>query len=307
MGTPDFAVPCLDRLVKAGYEVVGVITSTDKMGGRGMKELIQSDVKKYALEKGLNILQPPNLKNAQFIEELRSLKADLQIVVAFRMLPEVVWNMPPEGTYNLHGSLLPNYRGAAPINWAIMNGEEYTGVTTFKLKHQIDTGSIAYQEKVEIRKNDDVQTLYDRMKEVGADLMLKTVRDIEAGTCILKEQDEKAVSEGPKIFHNDCLLNAEKSVYDLYNYIRGLSPYPTAWTYFDNKKLKIFKALYSFEMHSYRPMTFVSDGKKYMRLYVTDGYLELKDIQWEGRKKMDIRSFLNGFNLQESNLPFLLI
>ena len=307
MGTPDFAVPCLDRLVQAGYDVVGVITSTDKMGGRGMKELIQSDVKKYALQKGLNILQPPNLKNAQFVDELRSLNADLQIVVAFRMLPEVVWNMPPKGTYNLHGSLLPNYRGAAPINWAIMNGEEYTGVTTFKLKHQIDTGSIAYQEKVEIRKNDDVQTLYDRMKEVGADLMLKTVKDIEAGICILKEQDEKAVSEGPKIFHTDCFLNEEKSVYDLYNYIRGLSPHPTAWTYFDNKKLKIFKALYSFEMHSYSPMTFVSDGKKYMRLYVKDGYLDLKEIQWEGRKKMDVKSFLNGFNLQESNLPFLLL
>ena len=306
MGTPEFAVPSLDILLKAGYDIVGVITSTDKMGGRGRKELLQSDVKKYALEKGLNILQPPNLKNPQFVEELRSLQADLQIVVAFRMLPEVVWNMPKHGTYNLHGSLLPNYRGAAPINWAIINGEEKTGVTTFKLKHAIDTGSIAYQSVVPILRSDKVESLHDKMKEVGAELILKTVKEIDAGTLSLKEQDENAVTEAPKIYHKDCHLDMSHDIFQAYNYIRGLSPYPTAWSKFDDKKIKIFRALYSYEMHNYDNGTYVSDGKRWLKLYGINGYLDLKEVQLEGRKRMDVRSFLNGFNLQENKLPFLL-
>lgn len=306
MGTPEFAVPSLDILLNAGYDVVGVITSTDKMGGRGRKELLQSDVKKYALEKGLNILQPPNLKNPQFVEELSNLQADLQIVVAFRMLPEVVWNMPKHGTYNLHGSLLPNYRGAAPINWAIINGEEKTGVTTFKLKHAIDTGSIAYQTEVPIMRSDNVESLHDKMKEVGAKLILKTVKEIDAGTLQLKEQDEKSVTEAPKIYHKDCQLDLSKDIFQVYNYIRGLSPYPTAWSKFDDKKIKIFKTLYSYERHNYENGTYVSDGKKWLKLYGVNGYLDVKEVQLEGRKRMDVRSFLNGFNLQENKLPILL-
>lgn len=306
MGTPEFAVSSLDLLVQSGYNIIGVITSTDKLGGRGRKQLLESAVKKYALKNNLNILQPPNLKNPDFIAQLRALKADLQIVVAFRMLPEVVWNMPPQGTYNLHGSLLPKYRGAAPINWALIKGEEKTGVTSFKLKHEIDTGNIAFQEEIKINKTDNVQNLHDRMKIIGASVVLKTVQAIEKGTIVLKEQNESLVCKAPKIFQQDCQLDLSSSVITLYNYIRGLSPYPTSWTTFDQKKLKIFKATYSFENHKYSTGQFVLKPKKWLRLYCKDGYLDLKDIQLEGRKRMELKSFLNGFNIQENNLPFLL-
>lgn len=306
LGTPDFAVPSLRILVENGYDVVGVITSTDKWGGRGRKQLIESDVKQYALDQGLYIMQPPNLKNEQFLEELKGLKADLQIVVAFRMLPELVWNMPALGTYNLHGSLLPAYRGAAPINWAIINGEEITGVTTFKLQHEIDTGTIAFQEKVRILKNDSFQTVYDRMKHVGAHLVLKTVRSIEDHTIVLTEQNNELISHAPKIFHQDCRLDVNKSPYELYNYIRGLSPYPTAWTFFDDKKLKVFNAAYSYEQHRYTPGEYKVISKSELRLYVNGGFLVLRDIQWEGRKRMDSRSFINGLSPQEYSSIFQL-
>lgn len=307
LGTPDFAVSTLDALLQSGHDVVGVITSPDRMGGRGMKQVIESDVKKYAVAHNLNIMQPTNLKSPKFVEELRSLNADIQFVVAFRMLPEIVWNMPRLGTYNLHGSLLPKYRGAAPINWAIMNGDEYTGVTTFKLKHKIDTGSIAYQERVDIARTDDFATVYNRMKVVGADLVLKTLDAIKENRLELQEQTESEVTEAPKIYHRDCALDYSRSVRDLYHYVRGLSPYPTAWTTFNDKKLKIYQTKYSYERHTYQPGTYVSDGKKWLKLYVSDGFLDLTEIQAEGRKRMDVKTFLNGFNIKSSSLPFVLL
>lgn len=308
MGTPEFAVPCLDILVQSEHDVVAVITATDKYGGRGRKQLIQSAVKEYALEHGIPILQPPNLKNLEFIEELKSYRADLQIVVAFRMLPVVVWDMPRLGTYNLHGSLLPRYRGAAPINWAIITGDNETGVTTFKLKHEIDTGSIAFQERIEIYKNDNVQSVHDRMKIVGAKVILKTVQHIADGSIALHEQDDSQVTKAPKIFHKDCQLDPAKDVIHNYNLIRGLSPYPTAWTKLDGKKLKIFKALYSYEKHDYDLGTYAYIKRlKSLRYYVSEGFLELIDIQLEGRKRMKVKDFMNAFNLKQNNLPFRLL
>ena len=281
MGTPQFAVASLDTLVQSQHEVVAVITATDKYGGRGRKQLIMSDVKKYALEQNIPILQPPNLKNAEFLEELASFKADLQIVVAFRMLPVVVWDMPRLGTYNLHGSLLPAYRGAAPINWAIINGDDHTGVTTFKLKHEIDTGSIAYQESLPSFKNDTVATVHDRMMVVGADTILKTVNAIAQNTLELQEQDETGVTKAPKIFHEDCKINWEASVITVYNHIRGLSPFPTAWTMFDNKKLKVHSVTYSYEQHAYESGTYVYNRPaKKLKLYVRDGYIQLQQLQF---------------------------
>ena len=308
MGTPDFAVPCLDNLVNSQHEVVAVITATDKLGGRGRKQLLQSAVKKYAIEHDIPVLQPPNLKNKQFIEELRSYQADLQIVVAFRMLPVVVWDMPELGTYNLHGSLLPRYRGAAPINWAIINGDKETGVTTFKLKHEIDTGSIAHQESMPIHPDDNVESVHDRMKELGAKVILRTVNDIAGGTITLSEQDNSLVTKAPKIFHDDCKLDFNSDVITLYNKIRGLSPYPTAWTTFDNKKLKVFKSSYKVEDHDIELGVFVYNRlTKSLRWYVSNGYIDLEFIQLEGRKRMVIGDFINGFNLKSDDIPFTVI
>lgn len=305
MGTPEFAVPSLDRLVKSEHEVVAVITATDKLGGRGRKQLLQSAVKKYAIDHNIPVLQPPNLKNKLFIEELRGYKADLQIVVAFRMLPVVVWDMPELGTYNLHGSLLPRYRGAAPINWAIINGDTETGVTTFKLKHEIDTGSIAYQESLPIYEDDNVESVHDRMKELGAEVVLKTVNDIANGTVMLSEQEANKVTKAPKIFHDDCKLDPGIDVKAIYNKIRGLSPYPTAWTTFDNKKLKVFKASYSWVEHDHRPGDFVYDRpNKSLRWSVSNGYIDLEYIQLEGRKRMVVSDFINAYNLKSQDLPF---
>ena len=305
MGTPGFAVPSLDRLVKSDHEVVAVITATDKLGGRGRKQLLQSAVKKYAIEHNIPVLQPPNLKNKLFVEELRGYKADLQIVVAFRMLPVVVWDMPELGTYNLHGSLLPRYRGAAPINWAIINGDTETGVTTFKLKHEIDTGSIAHQEALPIYEDDNVESVHDRMKELGAEVVLKTVNDIANDTVTLSEQDSDKVTKAPKIFHDDCKLDASDDVKTIYNKIRGLSPYPTAWTQFDNKKLKVFKASYSLVEHDYVLGEFIYDRpNKSLRWSVSNGYIDLEFIQLEGRKRMVVRDFMNAYNLKSNELPF---
>ena len=307
MGTPEFAVPSLDILVKSEHDVVAVITATDKLGGRGRKQLLQSAVKKYAVQHNIPVLQPPNLKNNEFIEELRIYQADLQIVVAFRMLPVVVWDMPEQGTYNLHGSLLPRYRGAAPINWAIINGDTETGLTTFKLKHEIDTGSIAYQEKLPIHDDDNVESVHDRMKELGAEVVMRTVNDIAAGTVTLSEQDDSKVSKAPKIFHNDCELDATDDVKTIYNKIRGLSPYPTAWTTFDNKKLKVFKASYSQVDHNHKHGEFVyNKPNKSLRWYVNNGYIDLEFIQLEGRKRMVIRDFMNAYNLKSADFPFIL-
>lgn len=296
MGTPDFAVPSLKILVENGYNIVGVITSTDKMGGRGGKTLLQSAVKKYALTQGLKILQPKNLKSKKFVEELRSLKADLQIIIAFRMLPVVVWDMPHLGTYNLHGSILPSYRGAAPLNWAVINGEEETGVTSFKLKHEIDTGDTLISRTIKIEKTDTAGSLHDKMMVLAAEVILNTVQTIEAGDIELQTQDESKVSKAPKIFHKDCSIDFDNNGDKIYNFIRGLSPYPTSWMTFRGKKLKVFWADFIFTDHTEEVSTIITDDKSYLHVYCKNGYLSLLDVQWEGRRRMEVSQFLNGLN-----------
>jgi len=297
MGTPEFAVASLDALVKAGCNIVGVVTAPDKPAGRGM-ELQQSAVKKYAVENNLHVLQPEKLKNPAFLEELRSLHADLQVVVAFRMLPELVWNMPPMGSVNLHGSLLPQYRGAAPINWAVINGEKETGVTTFKLKHEIDTGDILLQESFAIAETDNAGDVHDRMKEVGARLLVKTIKGLADGS--LKEQpqttDNGQLRHAPKIFTEACTINWNKPVVEVYNLIRGLAPYPAAFTFLNDKKLKIFK-VEKIETEPIDPVgSFKTDGKTYLHFTCVDGYISLLELQLEGKKKMDTAAFLRGYH-----------
>jgi methionyl-tRNA formyltransferase len=302
MGTPDFAVPSLDILLENGYDVVGVITSTDKWGGRGNKKLLESDVKKYALEKGLNILQPKNLKSPEFQAELRALEADLQIVVAFRMLPESVWDMPPLGTMNLHGSLLPQYRGAAPIHWAVVNGEKETGVTTFLLQHEIDTGDLLFQSKTAIGENETTGELYNRLKMIGADLMLKSVQAIEKGDYKLQAQDDSKVCHAPKIFHQDCWIDFDKPTLEVHNFIRGMSPVPTAWTLLDDEKLKIFKTEKEIIAHNNAPGSIETDGKRFLKIATKDGYIHLLDLQLTKRKRMDVKSFLNGHQIKNNTV-----
>ena len=300
MGTPEFAVPSLNKIYEAGYEIAAVITAPDKPAGRGM-QLTQSAVKKFALAKNLKILQPEKLKSPEFIEELKSLKADLQVVVAFRMLPEIVWNMPPMGTVNLHGSLLPQYRGAAPINWAIINGEKETGVTTFKLQQQIDTGNILLQEKIPVSENETAGTLHDKMMNVGAELLLKTIRGLENGT--LKEIPQPSTSNvghatlraAPKIFTETGEINWNKNVEEIYNLIRGLSPYPSAFTFLNGKKLKIFSAEKENSGESNGAGQFLTDHKTFLKFAARDGFISLKEIQLEGKKKMKIEDFLRGW------------
>jgi methionyl-tRNA formyltransferase len=302
MGTPEFAVASLDALISAGFQVVGVITAPDKPAGRGLK-LTPSAVKKYAVEKGLNILTPEKLKNPEFLEQLGSLQADLQVVVAFRMLPEVVWNMPPLGTINLHGSLLPQYRGAAPINWAIINGEKLTGVTTFKLKQEIDTGNILLQESFEIGEFETAGEVHDRMKSIGAGLLVKTVRGILAGT--LEEIPQQLTAPGgeaagtihqaPKIFTENCRIDWNKPVAEVFNLIRGLAPYPGAFTSFDEKMMKIYRAGKILSVPNQAPGTFDTDKKTYIRFACADGYIEPREIQLEGKKKMMVEEFLRGY------------
>lgn len=300
MGTPEFAVASLDALVNAGCNLVGVITAPDKPAGRGMK-LQESAVKKYAVEKGLHILQPDKLKKPQFLEELRSLNADLQIVVAFRMLPEVVWNMPPMGTINVHGSLLPHYRGAAPINWAIINGEKETGVTTFKLKHEIDTGDILLQERIPVSENETAGELHDKMKEVGAQLLVKTIKGLAEGS--LKETPQLSLINGsevrhaPKIFTETCKIDWNKPVDEVHNLIRGLSPYPGAFTYLNEKLFKIYKSEKELAQPSITAGQFENDGRKYLRFACKDGYIYAKEIQMEGKRRMGIEEFLRGRNI----------
>jgi len=300
MGTPAFAVASLNELVEAGCNIVGVITAPDKPAGRGM-ELQQSEVKKYSIEKGLKVLQPTKLKDEIFLEELRSLKADMQIVVAFRMLPEVVWNMPSMGTINLHGSLLPQYRGAAPINWAIINGEKITGITTFKLQHEIDTGDILMSELIDIDENETAGSLHDKMKIVGAKLLLKTVKLISEEGLIVKPQstmianDELTLKHAPKIFTETCKIdwqNSGKSIIDL---IRGLSPYPAAFSFMNEKKLKIFEANFIEGTQTLKPGEIETDQKSFLRFACNDGFINVKDIQLEGKKRMQIEDFLRGY------------
>lgn len=296
MGTPEFAVPSLRILVENGFNVVGVITAPDKPKGRG-KKLGTSAVKDYALEAGLNILQPTNLKNPDFQQALRDLKADLQIVVAFRMLPETVWNMPPIGTFNLHGSLLPQYRGAAPINWAIMNGETETGVTTFFLKHEIDTGAIIFQDREPISYEDNVGTVYIRLMEKGAQLVLKTARAIAAGDYSSSPQvvpDELKLA--PKIFRETCEINWTGTAEQIRNHIRGLSPYPAAWTTFRGKNLKVFAAEQMNINLESEIGDIQTDWKTFLHVRTGDGVLSLTDVQLEGKKRMAVADLLRGLN-----------
>jgi methionyl-tRNA formyltransferase len=295
MGTPDFAVPSLDILVKNGYDIVGVITATDKYGGRGNKQLIESAVKKYAVVNGLKVLQPSNLKNPAFLEELRGLQADLQIVVAFRMLPVAVWDMPPLGTMNLHGSLLPKYRGAAPLNWAVINGDKETGATTFFLKHEIDTGDLLMTTKIEIGEEANVGDIHDRLMIQGAELILESVQTVESGNYQLIPQDEILVSAAPKIFSETCEIRFNQSTQKVHDFIRGLSPYPTAWTILDGLKLKIYKAERNVEQHDLPVGKFVSDNKQHLKIATEDGFINLLELQLQGRKRMNVKAFLNGY------------
>ena len=298
MGTPEFAVPALEKLVEAGWNVVGVITAPDKPQGRGQK-LVGSPVKQAAEKLGLNILQPKNLKSEEFQEELKSLKADLQIVVAFRMLPESVWSMPPLGTFNLHASLLPNYRGAAPINWAIINGETETGVTTFFLKHEIDTGSIIYQEKVPILPEENLGDVYEKLMNIGSDLVLKTVEDIAKDEVKALPQDEsKAIHHAPKIFKETCKIKWENTAEDIHNLVRGLSPYPAAWTELVGKFCKIYQTELLFSSSNSEPGKLYTDGKTYLRIGTSKGQLGILELQIEGKKRMKVEDFLRGYKFE---------
>ena len=300
MGTPEFAVTSLNALVNAGCTIVAVITAPDKPAGRGMA-LQQSAVKQYALSKGLNILQPEKLKNPGFITDLKKLNADLQIVVAFRMLPEVVWGMPPMGTINLHGSLLPQYRGAAPINWAIINGEKETGVTTFLLQQQIDTGNILMQERFPITESDNAGTLHDKMKEIGAAVLLQTVQEMANGTLQSKPQniaDEQQLKHAPKIFTETCKIDFNKPVEEVFNLIRGLSPYPAAFTLFNNKKLKIYSADKNLTPPQIAPGHWQTDKKNYLQFACSNGSIHVLELQLEGKKKMKIDEFLRGYRFE---------
>lgn len=304
MGTPEFAVASLDALVKAGCTIVGVVTASDKLAGRGMK-LTESAVKKYAVEKGLKILQPEKLKNPQFIEELKALKADLQVVVAFRMLPEMVWNMPPLGTINVHGSLLPQYRGAAPINWAIINGEKETGVTTFKLKHEIDTGDILLQERIPIGEDESAGELHDKMKEVGAQVLVKTIKGIADGTLLEQPQfaAETQLTElkhAPKIFTETCIIDWTKSCESIHNLIRGLSPYPGAITKLNGKLLKVYESRKEEAGREEEPGSISTDNKKFLKFACSDGFIHVMDIQPEGKKRMNIEDFLRGHKIEQA-------
>ncbi len=306
MGTPDFAVESLKQLVENSYNIAGVVTMPDKPAGRGHK--IQfSPVKEYALSKGLTVLQPEKLKAESFLNELKALNADLQIVIAFRMLPEVVWNMPRLGTFNLHASLLPQYRGAAPINWAIINGEKETGITTFFITHEIDTGKIIQQEKIAISETDNAEIVHDKLMFKGAELVLQTVDAILRDDIHPKQQEELFRSEcelkpAPKIFKETCRINFTGTTESVYNFIRGLSPYPAAWTELlcpDGNvfTVKIFETEKMKTAHNHAPGTVLTDEKKVLDVAVSNGYIRLKSIQLPGKKRLSIEDFLRGFKM----------
>jgi methionyl-tRNA formyltransferase len=294
MGTPEFAVASLDALIKAENNIVGVITAPDKPAGRGMK-MNESAVKKYALAHSLNILQPEKLKDAEFLKQLKELNADLQIVVAFRMLPEVVWNMPPMGTINVHASLLPKYRGAAPINWAIINGEKETGVTTFKLTHEIDTGNILLQQKVYIEDDDDAGSLHDKLKDAGAALLVRTIDGLVNNSLAEQPQSGDTVIHAPKLNTETARINWKQPAQKIHNLIRGLSPYPAAFTTMKGKVLKIYKSDFKTVRASVAAGEYETDNKTFLRFAASDGYIYAKNVQAEGKKRMDIEDFLRGF------------
>lgn len=296
MGTPDFAVASLKALVESGKEVVAVITAPDKPSGRGLV-MNETPIKKYAVSQGIPVLQPEKLKNSEFLEQLRSYQADLQIVVAFRMLPEVVWNMPRIGTFNLHGSLLPQYRGAAPINWALINGETETGVTTFFLQHEIDTGNVIFAEKTPILPEDNAGTIHDKLMEIGAGLVVKTVEAIEAGSYPQIPQDMSAeLKSAPKIFKETCQIDWNLSAEKIHNFVRGLSPYPAAWTLLNDKTCKVYKTeIGELADNSAEIGNFKTDGKTFLDFRSADKWVKIKELQLEGKKRMVVEEFLRGF------------
>lgn len=302
MGTPDFAVASLKALLDAGENVIAVVTATDKPAGRGQR-LQQSAVKRYAMEQGLPVMQPRNLKDPEFLRELKSYGAELQVVVAFRMLPEAVWNMPEKGTINLHASLLPQYRGAAPINHAIINGEKESGVTTFLLQHEIDTGNILFSEKVYIASDATAGDLHDDLMNVGATLLVKTVQALKNGEAIEKPQraEPNTLKPAPKIHKEDCKIDWSQSVENVYNFIRGLSPYPTAYTYLQGKMLKIFQAKPIYETPHIPVGDFTSDGKHFLHFACKDGYIAVETLQIEGKKRMGTADFLRGYAINSIN------
>src|SRR5664279_1212362 len=300
MGTPEFAVSSLQALLQNGFHVAAVVTTPDKPAGRGLK-LSESAVKRYAIQNNIPILQPVKLKDPDFHEQLKSIQADLQIVVAFRMLPEIVWSMPPLGTINLHGSLLPQYRGAAPINRAIMNGESKTGVTTFKLQQEIDTGNILLKEEISIEPDETAGELHDKMKEIGAQLVVQTVRGLMDDTLEEKPQDlidPAVLKTAPKIFAVDCEIIWENPVKKIYNQVRGLSPFPGAFTFIDGKNCKVFRSRMEINNQTGKTGAMETDGKNWLRYSAADGYIYLEEIQLEGKKKMGIADFLRGYRFK---------
>ena len=310
MGTPEFAVASLDALLSNGYQVVGVVTAPDKPAGRGRK-LTGSEVGEYSEAKGLKVLKPEKMRDPQFLGELINLKPDIQVVVAFRMLPEMVWSVPALGTFNLHASLLPQYRGAAPLNWAIINGEKKTGVTTFLIDHQIDTGKILFREEISIGENETAGELHDRLMVAGAGLVIKTVDALAEGNIAATDQQEIGIPvsdlrHAPKIFRDDCRIDWKKDSGTIRNLIRGLSPYPAAWTQLQHKQvdstllLKIYFAINEFENHSFQPGTILTDLKTFLKIACTDGWILPLDLQAEGRRRMNVGEFLRGFqNLKD--------
>lgn len=315
LGTPDFAVEPLRRLIEkqkacdsCGYEIVGVVTMPDKMINKRGNQLLMSPVKQYAVSQGLPVLQPESLKDETFQEELRALRADLQIVVAFRMLPESVWNMPRLGTFNLHASLLPQYRGAAPINWAIINGDKETGVTTFFLKHEIDTGDVIYRDVVAIGEKDNAGTLHDKLMLQGGETVLRTVEAIVNGDVKAIAQDtmfatEQELRPAPKIFRETCRIDWEKDVCAVYDFVRGMSPYPAAWLELADVEgkvvaVKVYEVAKEFAEHNFETGTLLTDGKSYAKIAVKGGYVSLVDVQLAGKKRMPIADLLRGFSIQ---------
>ncbi|MBN1144020.1 MAG: methionyl-tRNA formyltransferase [Bacteroidales bacterium] len=303
MGTPEFAVASLKAIINSGYTVKGVVTAPDKPSGRGL-QMHASPVKQFAVSQNLPVLQPMKLKDPEFLTALRNLKADLQIIVAFRMLPEEVWSMPPLGTFNLHASLLPQYRGAAPINWAIINGESRTGVTTFFLNHEIDKGSVIFTEETSIGENESAGELHDRLMETGARLVVKTITSIAEGTAKTTHQHllptEGELKPAPKIFRDDCRIHWKHDVRVIHNLIRGLSPYPAAWTEIVTSKgeittAKIFAAGMVNQPHSHGPGTTETDSKTFLRVAASNGYINIESIQLQSKKQMSVPEFLHGF------------
>jgi len=299
MGTPDFATESLKRLVENNYNIVGVVTTPDRPAGRGQK-IKFSSVKEYAVSQNLQVLQTEKLKNPQFIDELKNLEADLFVVVAFRMLPEIVWRLPTKGTFNLHGSLLPRYRGAAPINWAVINGDKETGVTTFFIEKDIDTGNIIFQEKLSISDKDTAGNIHDKLMHIGSELVCKTIDAIESNKAPNSPQLNETATHAPKIFKADCKVNWEENSVVIHNKIRGLSPYPTAWTSIDkDKTLKLFRSSYENANHNETIGKILISNNKEMKVAAKDGFVHIHELQLSGKKRMKTEDFLRGYNFED--------